>query len=83
MPTMNIKDPEVHRMARELAARRRTTATGAVRQALIEALARDDEARADRAGTAERLLAIAAEARSVGGPYLTDEDLYDERGLPR
>lgn len=83
MPTMNIKDPEVHRMARELAARRSTTATGAVRDALKEALARDDEQRANREGMAERLLAIAEEARAIGGPYLTDEDLYDERGLPR
>jgi antitoxin VapB len=83
MPTMNIKDPEVHRMAHELATRRGTTATGAVRQALQEALERDDEKRASRTGMAERLLAIAEEARAIDSPYLTDEDLYDERGLPR
>lgn len=83
MPTMNIKDPEVYRMARELATRRRTTATGAVRDALKEALARDDEQRASREGMAERLLAIAEEAQAVRSPYLTDEDLYDERGLPQ
>lgn len=83
MATMNIKDPEVHRMARELAARRSTSATGAVREALREALARDDEARASRVGMADRLLAIAAEARALGLRPLTDDELYDERGLPR
>ena len=83
MPTLNIKDPEVHRMARELAARRRTSATGAVREALREALDRDDAARADRVGMAERLRAIAEEAQAIDGPYLTDDDLYDEHGLPR
>jgi antitoxin VapB len=37
---MNIKDPEVHAMARELAARRSTTVTDAVRQALRAELER-------------------------------------------
>lgn len=83
MPTMHIKDPEVHRMARELAVRRSTTATGAVRQALREALARDDDARVGRIGMADRLLAIAEESQAIAGPYLTDDDLYDERGLPQ
>lgn len=80
---MNIKDPEVHRMAHELATRRRTTATGAVRAALREALARDDEVRAGRQGIADRLLVIADESGAIDSPYLTDEDLYDDRGLPR
>lgn len=38
--SMNIKDPEVHAMARELAARRSTTVTDAVRQALKAELTR-------------------------------------------
>ena len=80
MTTMNIKDPEVHRLAHLLADRRHTSATRAVRQALEEALERE---RADRSGMAARLLEIAAEARRAGGPILTDDDLYDERGLPR
>jgi antitoxin VapB len=37
---MNIKDPQVHAMARELAARRSTTVTDAVRQALRAELER-------------------------------------------
>jgi hypothetical protein len=80
MPTLNIKDPEVHRLAHLLARRRHTTATGAVRDALREALERD---RADRSGMAERLLAIAEEARGISESFLTDDDLYDEDGLPK
>ncbi|MFI0404061.1 MAG: type II toxin-antitoxin system VapB family antitoxin [Cyanobium sp.] len=37
---MNIKDPEVHPMARQLAARRGTTVTNAVRLALSAELER-------------------------------------------
>ena len=37
---MNIKDPEVHAMARQLAARRGTSVTDAVRQALSAELER-------------------------------------------
>lgn len=77
---MNIKDPEVYRLAADLAARRGTSMTGAVREALQEALALPE---ADRTGMTERILAIAAEFRAEGGTALTDDDLYDERGLPR
>lgn len=80
VPTLNIKDPEVYRLAADLAARRGTSMTGAVRQALEETLARS---RAERAGVAERLMEIAARMRDEAGPFLTDEDLYDERGLPK
>jgi antitoxin VapB len=77
---MNIKDPEVHRMAHELARRRGTSATGAVRAALREAL---DREAASRAGTADRLMAIGRRSAARDAPFLTDEDLYDENGLPR
>ena len=84
MATMNIKDPEVRELARQLAERRRTSLTDAVRQALAETLERD---RSSRAGMAERLLEIGrrarAEADAAGVVFLTDDDLYDERGLPR
>ena len=78
--TMNIKDPEVRELAVQLAERRRTSITDAVRQALRETLARD---RANREGMAERLLAIGRRAAAKPGPVLTDDDLYDEGGLPR
>lgn len=80
MTTMNIKDPEVHRLARELALRRGTSATGAVREALREALSADA---ARRTGTAQRLLELAAQSRAIAEPLLTDADLYDQHGLPR
>lgn len=77
---MNIKDPEVRRMARELAARRGTSATGAVREALREALAALD---VSREGTADRLLELATASRRVGEPIVSDQELHDEQGLPR
>ncbi len=80
MPTMNIKDPEVRQLAMRLAAQRNTTATGAVREALREALARHEES---RTGIAERLLALGKVSRALAEPVLTDDDLYDEQGLPR
>lgn len=80
MPTMNIKDPEVHRMAHELARRRGTSATGAVRDALREALERE---KSSRAGMADRLMEIGRRASLREGDFLTDDDMYDERGLPK
>lgn len=79
---MNIKDPEVRELARQLAERRRTNLTDAVRQALTEALERD---RSSRAGMADRLLEIGRRSREEFGTaqILTDDHLYDERGLPR
>jgi antitoxin VapB len=80
MATMNIKDPKVRDLAMQLAARRGTTATGAIRQALIETLERDTTS---RAGLAERLLALGRASATLPEPVLTEDDLYDERGLPR
>jgi antitoxin VapB len=82
VPTLNIKDPEVYRLAAELARRRGTTMTGAVRDALEEAI---EASRKSREGVAERLLEIATKMREEVGAdeFLTDDDLYDERGLPK
>lgn len=80
MPTLNIKDPEVHRLAAELARRRGTSMTGAVRAALEESL---ETSRASREGVAERLLEIGRRSAAIDEPFLTDDDLYDERGLPK
>ncbi len=80
MTTMNIKDPEVRELAMELARRRHTTATGAVRDALREALERDQTT---RDGMLERMKEIAQRSAARPEPFLTDDDLYDERGLPK
>lgn len=82
MATLNIKDPEVHRMAHELARLRHTTATGAVRDALTEALARA-RPRDTPAARVERTRDIARRMREVDAPFLADTDLYDDNGLPR
>lgn len=78
--TMNIKDPAVHAAASELARRRGVSLTEAIRQAVDEALTAE---RARRDGMAERLMEIGLRAAARSAPYLTDDDLYDERGLPR
>lgn len=86
MPTLNIKDPEVYRLAAQLAERRGTSMTGAVRDALREAL----DAPRKRPPRAEQLRIIAEIQERVrrsievqGDDFLTDGDLYDENGLPR
>lgn len=81
MPTLNIKDPEVYRLASELARRRGTSMTAVVRDALSEALEHTPDP--SRAGIAERLMEIGRRAALHPGPFLTDDDLYDEDGLPR
>lgn len=78
---MNLKDPEVYRLARELAERRGTSMTAAVRAALAEAVEREP-ARPARVSL-EDLLAIARRSAARPEPYLTDNDLYDDHGLPR
>lgn len=77
---MNIKDPAVRELAFELAQRRKTSATGAIREALLEALERD---RQDRAGISTRLMGLGRRSAALPEPALTDADFYDERGLPR
>lgn len=84
MATLNIKDPEVHRMAHELATRRHTTATGAVRDALAKALAEDDSATVpDGEEILEEIREIARRSAARPEPFLSDDDLYDENGLPK
>lgn len=80
VPTLNIKDPEVYDLARELARRRDTSMTGAVRDALTEALERT---RLTPEEKVRRMTEIAKRSAAKPEPFLTDDDLYDERGLPR
>jgi antitoxin VapB len=79
VPTLNIKDPEVYRLAHELARRRDTSMTGAVRDALTEALERT---RLTPEEKIRRMEEIAKRSTAKPGGYLTDDDLYDEWGLP-
>ncbi len=67
---MNIKDPQVHAMARQLAARRGTTLTDAVRQALAAELERS-------AAVPDRPAQLQQARREE-----LQAELYDEHGLP-
>ena len=76
---MNIKDPAVHAMARELAARRSTTVTDAVRQALRAEL--DGLAAEAMAGAAPDLGLILRSACTEADPEEVTEDIALMRGL--
>ena len=88
---MKIKDPEVDAMARELAARRSTAVTNAVRQALSAELERSHHEEEEMAGAVEprraRLLELLQSFRQIQWPegvnskQLQDE-LYGDPGLP-
>ncbi len=82
MAGMNIKDPEVRELAIKLAQRRHTTMTDAVRQSLAEALGREPEPERDREGIAAALRQLAIASAAKPGRFLTDEELYDDNGLP-
>lgn len=79
--TMNIKDPEVRLLAEELARRRGTSMTEAVRQALLDAVELE---RSVRDNYVERMSELARRTKDASAyPLLTEDDLYDHRGLPR
>ena len=80
MPTLNLKDPEVYRLASELARRRHLSMTRAVREALTDALERT---RLTPEEKIRRMTEIAERSQANPEPFLTDDDLYDDWGLPR
>jgi antitoxin VapB len=81
--SLNIKDPEAHRLAQQIARATGETMTRVVTEALRERLSRL-ERRSARASV-EDLLAIAERAAShVKRPYVDHAELlFDEHGLPR
>ena len=82
--SLNIKDPEAHRLAQTLAKETGETMTHAVTEALRERLQRVQRRRRPGA-TAAELLAIGRRcARTLKGkPRSHGALLYDERGIPR
>jgi antitoxin VapB len=84
---LNIKDPEAHEMARELAAATGETITRAVTVAISERLRRVRlREAAKRRPLADRLDEIADHCAAL--PVLRDRPFdeilgYDERGMPR
>ncbi len=86
---MNIKDPQVHAMARELAARRGTSVTEAVRQALGAELTRTtapgpEDIRSTRLEAIRQIQArfSALPIRDPRSSRDLQDSLYDDRGLP-
>jgi antitoxin VapB len=83
--SLNIKNTETHRLARELAALTGESLTGAITTALRERL---DRLRKDEhGGLADHLLAIGRDcAARLEEPYRSVDHadlLYDDKGLPR
>lgn len=83
--SLNIKNEEAHRLARELAALTGESMSAAVAEALRERLER--LRRAKEGDLATRLLAIGKDcAARLKEPFRSIDHgdlLYDERGLPR
>lgn len=81
--SLNVKDPEAHRLAQAIARATGETMTHVVTEALRERYERLQ--RRQGKASIEELLAIAQRASAqVKRPYLDHaEFLYDERGLPK
>ena len=81
--SLNIKDPEAHRLAQLIARATGETMTRVVTEALRERL--DKIERRSARASVEELLAIADRAAAhVKRPFLDHAELlYDERGLPK
>ena len=80
---LNIKNEEVHRLAREVAARTGETMTHAIQMALEERLARLTKQQVDdRKDRAARVRAILDSIPHYPGVTSNHDDLYDENGLP-
>ena len=81
--SLNIKDPEAHRLAQAISRATGESMTRVVTEALRERYARIEH-RKGRASV-EELLAIADRAAAhVKRPYLDHAELlYDENGLPK
>jgi antitoxin VapB len=81
--TLNIKDPEAHRLAAAISEITGVSMTRAVTEALLESYERLQSRRSK--ATVEELLLIAKRASAHGkGPYVGHAELlYDENGLPK
>jgi antitoxin VapB len=81
--SLNIKDPEAHRLASAIARATGQSMTRVVTEALRERLARIEHRR--KKASVEELLAIADRAAArLQKPYADHAELlYDEHGLPK
>jgi antitoxin VapB len=84
--SLNIKSPEAHRMARELAQLRGVSLTNAVTEALREKLEREKHRSRDRPLSVELLEIGRRCAAHLKRPAKSSDHgdmLYDQKGLPR
>jgi antitoxin VapB len=85
VPSLNIKDPDVHELAVQLAAQTKQSLTQAVKESLRESLARHRSGREESRRVVERVMRIGRSIASlpVLDPRTPDEILgYNEFGLP-
>ncbi len=85
MPILNIKDPEAHILASELARQTGHSLTRVVKDALREKLEREKTIAPDQSRLVSRILEIAhrAASRPVLDPRTPEEIIgYDEFGIP-
>jgi len=82
--TLNIKDPEAHKLAQKIAQQTGETMTRAVTEALRERLARLNRNQ-KRETAADDLLAIGRRCAATlkGKPIDHASLLYDDHGLPK
>jgi antitoxin VapB len=82
--TLNIKDPEAHKLAKSIAQQTGESLTRTVTEALRERLARLHKTGNARS-SADELLAIGRRCAAAlkGRPVKHAVLLYDKRGLPR
>ena len=81
--SLNVKDPEAHRLAQAIAQEIGETITRAVTEALRERYERLHKRNAETLAADIRAIADRSAAH-IKGPYLDHaEYLYDERGLPK
>ncbi|HYT24258.1 MAG TPA: type II toxin-antitoxin system VapB family antitoxin [Candidatus Polarisedimenticolia bacterium] len=81
--SLNIKDPQAHKLAQELARETGESMTAAVTQAIRERLEAVRRRKPDAMHAA--IMAIGKRGESLDkGPYVDHAELlYDEKGLPK
>lgn len=81
MPMLTIKDPQVYENVRELANRKGMTMTAVVRELTQREL--ETTRRPTYEEKLQAIREIQAQVEEEGITFLTDDDLYDENGLPK
>lgn len=80
--SLNIKDPETDTLARELARLTGKSITEAVKEAIRRDIARTDTTRVEARRRATKAIIDRVHALPLGDAPWTEDDLYDENGLP-